>query len=75
MMTTLDSIPAVPAENEIPWKPKTAGYVALFLGPMGGALVSAVNFPRMGQAHKAQHTLFYTLLLCIAFRFHFSWPY
>jgi hypothetical protein len=66
MTTTLDSIPAVPAENKIPWKPKTAGYLALFLRPMGG-VVSAVNFRRMGQARKGQHTLFCTLLLCIAF--------
>ena len=66
-MTTSDFIGAVPPENEIPWRPKTAGYVALFLGPMAGALVAAANFRRMGQKRRAQQTLLYTLLLCIAF--------
>jgi len=57
----------VPVGNKPPWRPKVSGYVALILGPMAGALVAAASFRSMGQPRKAQQTVFYTLLLCIAF--------
>jgi len=53
--------------NKPPWRPKVAGYVALFLGPVAGALVAAASFRRMGQPRKARQTVFYSLLFCVAF--------
>ena len=61
------SIAVETARNKPPWRPKVAGYVALILGPMAGAFVAAASFRSMGLAKKAQQTVFYTLLLCIAF--------
>ena len=54
-------------ENKPPWRPKVAGYVAFFLGPIAGALVAAASFRRIGQPRKAQQTILYTLLLSLAF--------
>jgi hypothetical protein len=59
-------IEAVLAGNKPPWRPKVAGYVALILGPIAGALVAAASFRSMGQPRKAHQTMFYTFLLCIA---------
>ena len=61
------AIETVLAGSKPPWRPKVAGYVALILGPIAGALVAAASFRSMGQPRKAHQTLFYTLLLCIAF--------
>lgn len=66
-LQTSSAIEAAFAENKPPWRPKVAGYVALLLGPMAGALVAAATFRSMGLRRKAQQTVFYTLLLCIAF--------
>jgi hypothetical protein len=60
-------IEAVLAGSRPPWRPKVAGYAAFLLGPVAGALVAAASFRRMGLVEKAQKTVFYTLLLCIAF--------
>jgi hypothetical protein len=60
-------IESVLAGSSPPWRPKVAGYVAFLLGPIAGALVGAASFRRMGQREKAQKTVFYTLVLCIAF--------
>ena len=60
-------IEAVLAGNKPPWRPKVSGYVALFCGPIAGALVAAASFRSMGLPRKAQQTMSYTLLLCIAF--------
>ena len=66
-LETARAIETVLTGNKPPWRPKVAGYVALFLGPIAGAFVVAVSFRKMGQPQKAQQTVFYTLLLCIAF--------
>jgi hypothetical protein len=66
-LETASAIETVLAGNKPPWRPKVAGYVALFLGPIAGAFVVAASFRKMGQPQKAQQTVFYTLLLCIAF--------
>ncbi len=63
---TATAIETVLAGNRPPWRPKVAGYVALILGPIAGALVAAASFRSMGQPRKAHQTMFYTLLLCIA---------
>ncbi len=60
-------IEAVLAGSKPPWRPKVSGYVALILGPLAGALVVAASFRSMGQPRKGHQTVFYTLLLCIAF--------
>lgn len=60
-------IETVLAGNKPPWRPKVAGYVALILGPIAGALVAAASFRSMGQSRKAHQTMLYTLLFCIAF--------
>jgi hypothetical protein len=64
---TPSPIETVLAGSGPPWRPKVAGYAAFLLGPIAGALVAAASFRRMGQLEKAQKTVFYTLLLCIAF--------
>jgi hypothetical protein len=64
---TSNPIETVLAGSKPPWRPKVAGYVALILGPIAGALVTAASFRSMGQPRKAHQTVFYTLLLCIAF--------
>ena len=64
---TSDSIGTALAGDKLPWRPKASGYVALFLGPLAGALVAGASLRSMGQPRKAHRTLFYTLMLCIAF--------
>jgi hypothetical protein len=66
-MASSSPIETVLAGSKPPWRPKVAGYVALVLGPMAGALVVGASFRSMGQPRKAQQTVFYTLLLSIAF--------
>jgi hypothetical protein len=66
-MQETSPIEIVLAGNKPLWRPKVSGYVALLLGPMAGAFVAAASFRNMGQPRKAQQTVFYTLLLCIAF--------
>ena len=55
------------AQTKGPWRPKVSGYIALFLGPVAGALVAAASLRRMGQLRKARETLLYTLILSVAF--------
>jgi hypothetical protein len=40
-LETSSATETVLAANKPPWRPKVAGYVALLLGPMAGALVAA----------------------------------
>ena len=64
---TPDTTGTVIAGDKPSWRPKAAGYVALIWGPLAGALLAAASLRRMGEARKAQQTVFYTLLLCVAF--------
>ena len=66
-MESPSPIETVLAGSKPPWRPKVSGYVALILGPLAGALVVAASFRSMGQPRKGNQTVFYTLLLCIAF--------
>jgi len=66
-MESPSPIETVLARSKPPWRPKVSGYVALILGPLAGALVVAASFRSMGQPRKGNQTVFYTLLLCIAF--------
>ena len=66
-MASSSPIETVLAGSKPPWRPKVSGYVALILGPLAGAFVAAASFRSMGQPRKGHQTVFYTLLLCIAF--------
>jgi hypothetical protein len=66
-MASSSPIETILAGSKPPWRPKVSGYVALILGPLAGALVVAASFRSMGQPRKGHQTIFYTLLLCIAF--------
>lgn len=66
-MAETSPIEVVLAGSKPPWRPRVSGYVAFILGPIAGALVAAASFRSMGETQKAQRTIFYTLLLCIAF--------
>lgn len=64
---TGNPIETVLAGAKPPWRPKVAGYVALFLGPIAGAFVAAASLRSMGQPRKAHKTVLYTFLLSVAF--------
>ncbi len=58
--------PSLPQEaTKPPYRPKVAGKIGFFFGPLAGALVVAVNLRRMGHADKAKRTLVSTFLLAI----------
>jgi hypothetical protein len=59
-------IEAVLAGSKPPWRPVVAGWCALLLGPIAGALVAAASFRRMGEGRKAQQTITYTLIAVVA---------
>jgi len=61
------AITTVPVGNKPPWKTKSFRLCCINPGSNGGALVAADSFRSMGQPRKAQQTVFYTLLRCIAF--------
>jgi hypothetical protein len=55
--------PTLPAEMpKAPYRPKVAGKIAFFFGPVAGALVSVVNLRRFGYPLKARRVLRWTLL-------------
>lgn len=54
--------PTLPAEMlKSPFRPKVAGKIAFFFGPVGGALVSVVNLKRTGHPLRAKRVLLWTL--------------
>jgi hypothetical protein len=47
--------PPLPAETpKAPWRPKAAGRIAFFFGPIAGAFVSSISLRRMGYPEKAK---------------------
>lgn len=55
--------PALAAETpKPPFRPQVAGRIAVFFGPVAGALVSVISLRRMGLPLKAKRTLRWTLL-------------
>jgi len=47
--------PPLPSEtSKAPWRPKVAGRIAFFFGPVAGALVVAISLRRMGVPTKRQ---------------------
>ena len=48
--------------SKLPFRPKVAGKIAFFFGPIAGAMVTVVNLRRLGFPVKAMHVLRWTLL-------------
>jgi len=55
--------PTLPAEMpKAPFRPKVAGKIAFFFGPVAGALVTVINLRRTGYPLKAKRVLLWTLV-------------
>ena len=54
--------PPLPSESsKAPWRPKVAGRIAFFFGPVAGALIVVVSLRRMGQQQSAKKVLLLAL--------------
>jgi hypothetical protein len=54
--------PPLPSEtSKAPWRPKVAGRIAFFFGPVAGALVVVVSLRRMGYPQSARKVLLLAL--------------
>lgn len=53
--------PLAPEESKPPWRPKVAGVIAFFFGPIAGALVVASSLRRMGYQDRAKQVMFLAL--------------
>jgi hypothetical protein len=53
LATNLDS-PLSAEISQAPWRPKVAGRIALFFGPIAGALVVVISLRRMGHQERAR---------------------
>jgi hypothetical protein len=50
--------PPLPAEaSKAPWRPKVAGRIAFFFGPIAGALIVAISLRRMGYQQAAKKVM------------------
>jgi hypothetical protein len=59
---TMDLGPRLPSEiSKPPWRPKVAGRIAFFFGPVAGALVVASSLRRMGYQQRAKKVMFLAL--------------
>jgi len=55
--------PVLPAEmTKAPFRPKVAGRIAFFFGPVAGALISVINLRRFGYPLKAKRVFSWTLV-------------
>ena len=58
----LDLGPPLPSEeSKPPWRPKVAGVIAFFFGPIAGALIVASSLRRMGHQDRAKNVMFLAL--------------
>ena len=48
--------------SKAPFRPKVAGKIAFFFGPVAGALVTVINLRRTGYPLKAKRVLLWTLV-------------
>lgn len=56
--------PPLPSEiAKAPWRPRAAGTVAFFFGPMAGALVVAISLRRMGYRPAAKKVMLIAVAL------------
>jgi hypothetical protein len=53
--------PLLAETSEAPWRPKVAGRIAFFFGPVAGALVVVVSLRRMGHQQSAKRVLLLAL--------------
>jgi len=54
--------PPLPSEtSKAPWRPKVAGRIAFFFGPVAGALVVAISLRRMGYQQNAKKVVLLAL--------------
>jgi hypothetical protein len=59
--------PPLPSEtSKAPWRPKVAGRIAFFFGPVAGALVVVVSLRRMGHLQSAKKVLLLALGMAAA---------
>ncbi|HEY2168150.1 MAG TPA: hypothetical protein VGJ30_00880 [Candidatus Angelobacter sp.] len=59
---TMDLGPPLPSEvSKPPWRPKVAGRIAFFFGPVAGALVVASSLRRMGYQERAKKVMLLAL--------------
>jgi hypothetical protein len=59
---TMDLGPLLPSEvPKPPWRPKVAGRIAFFFGPVAGALVVASSLRRMGYQQRAKKVMLLAL--------------
>src|SRR6185437_15006145 len=60
--SALDLGPPLPSEAaKAPWRPKVAGIIAFFFGPMAGALVVVSSLRRMGHQDRAKRVMLLAL--------------
>jgi hypothetical protein len=58
----MDLGPSLPSEiSKAPWRPKAAGTIAFFFGPVAGALVVAISLRRMGYQQRARRVMIVAL--------------
>jgi hypothetical protein len=58
----MDLGPPLPSEiAKAPWRPKAAGVIAFFFGPVAGALVVAISLRRLGYQQRARKVMFLAL--------------
>jgi hypothetical protein len=59
--------PPLPSEiSKAPWRPKVAGRIAFFFGPVAGALVVVISLRRMGHPQSAKKVLLLALGMAAA---------
>ena len=61
----LDS-PLASQLSQPPWRPKVAGRIAFWFGPIAGALIVIISLRRMGHRERARKVLFLALGLATA---------
>ena len=53
--------PLLPETPKAPWRPKVAGRMAFFFGPVAGALVVIISLRRMGHQQRAKKVMLLSL--------------
>jgi hypothetical protein len=59
--------PPLPAEaSKAPWRPKVAGHIAFFFGPIAGALIVTISLRRMGYQQVAKKVMLLAVIAAAA---------
>jgi hypothetical protein len=59
-------IPLPTEASKPPWRPRTAGWIAFWFGPVSGALVVAASLRRMGHEQRARKVMILAFVIGIA---------